>query len=262
MVFAPEFRGRLSCIYSDSESVWHKTFGYFFAYFARKIAGLSRCFLNQTVCLRVATYKCMRQFAKRRYWLTLLQTSIFIAITLACTTALAQLTPDQAKQDVRVLTAAPKALHPALTKYKTRAEMDASFTVFNSFGNAQSFISLPSDITYVSSGGYWKTATDEGTYRVIVQTGGFVHIVSRAQVDWVAHPNGQNDAPRVIASKIAETGSWKLDSPLFKKTQRKWRIEMQALETHHDPSVNGVWTIELGEPGVLKASVKTTSVRK
>jgi Peptidase family S41 len=60
----------------------------------------------------------------------------FIAVTLTCTTALAQLTPDQAKQDVRVLTASLKALHPALTKYKTQAEMDAAFAAFEARGNA------------------------------------------------------------------------------------------------------------------------------
>jgi hypothetical protein len=131
-----------------------------------------------------------------------------------------------------------------------------------SLGNAQPVIEIPSNVTHVASGGYWKTATEEGTYRVIVQTGGLEHIVSHAQVDWIARSRDQNASPRIITSKIAETGSWRLDSPLFKKNQRKWRIEMQALETHHFPIANGVWTIELGEPGVLKASVKTASVRK
>jgi hypothetical protein len=73
----------------------------------------------------------MRSFKRFRRFV-----SMFIAATLVCTTALAQLTPDQAKQDVRVLTASLKALHPALTKYKTQAEMDAAFAAFETRGNA------------------------------------------------------------------------------------------------------------------------------
>jgi C-terminal processing protease CtpA/Prc len=60
----------------------------------------------------------------------------FTAISLICSNALAQLTPDQSKQDVRVLTTALKALHPALTKYKTQSEIDAAFTAFEARGNA------------------------------------------------------------------------------------------------------------------------------
>jgi Peptidase family S41 len=72
----------------------------------------------------------------RNFKLFLSFISALIAATLTCTTALAQLTLDQAKQDVRVLTTALKALHPALTKYKTQAEMDAAFAAFEARGNA------------------------------------------------------------------------------------------------------------------------------
>jgi hypothetical protein len=117
-------------------------------------------------------------------------------------------------------------------------------------------------VSYVASGGYWKTATDEGTYRIIVQTGGFEHIVSSAQVDWIAFPKSQNDSPRLIVSKRADTGSWRLDTPVFKKFRGKWRIELRALEAHHNPAINGVSTIELGEPGVLKTSVNAKRSRR
>jgi C-terminal processing protease CtpA/Prc len=47
-----------------------------------------------------------------------------------------QLTPDQAKQDVRILKRALTELHPALTKYRTPAEMEAAFAKFEARGNA------------------------------------------------------------------------------------------------------------------------------
>lgn len=47
-----------------------------------------------------------------------------------------QLTAEQAAQDVRLLTRALQVLHPALTKYRTQAEMDAAFATFEARGNA------------------------------------------------------------------------------------------------------------------------------
>ncbi len=47
-----------------------------------------------------------------------------------------QLTAEDAKRDTRVLMRALKELHPALTKYRTPAEMDAAFAKFEARGNA------------------------------------------------------------------------------------------------------------------------------
>lgn len=46
------------------------------------------------------------------------------------------LSADQAAQDVRILTRSLTALHPALTKYRSRAEMDAAFKQFEQRGGA------------------------------------------------------------------------------------------------------------------------------
>jgi hypothetical protein len=46
------------------------------------------------------------------------------------------LTPEQAAQDARVLTQALLALHPALTKYRTRAEIDQALAHFNTRAQA------------------------------------------------------------------------------------------------------------------------------
>lgn len=50
--------------------------------------------------------------------------------------AAAPLSPEQAAQDVRVLTRALRALHPALTKYRSPAEIDAAFAAFEQRGRA------------------------------------------------------------------------------------------------------------------------------
>jgi hypothetical protein len=46
------------------------------------------------------------------------------------------LSAEQAAEDVRILKRALSELHPALTKYRTPAEMDAAFTKFETRGNA------------------------------------------------------------------------------------------------------------------------------
>jgi hypothetical protein len=68
-------------------------------------------------------------------FLVLMITSAFQA-SFAQSTSATQLTPDQAKQDVRILKRALIALHPALNKYRTPAEMDAAFATFEARGNA------------------------------------------------------------------------------------------------------------------------------
>jgi hypothetical protein len=69
-------------------------------------------------------------------FLVLMITSAFHASFAQSASANAQLTPDQAKQDVRILKRALTALHPALNKYRTPAEMDAAFATFEARGNA------------------------------------------------------------------------------------------------------------------------------
>jgi hypothetical protein len=54
----------------------------------------------------------------------------------ACATPAVALTAEQAARDVRVLQRALKALHPALTKYRTPEEMDAAFARFEVRGKA------------------------------------------------------------------------------------------------------------------------------
>jgi hypothetical protein len=129
-------------------------------------------------------------------------------------------------------------------------------------GSAQSIVALAPEVTYVTSVGRWKTETNEGTYRVVVQTGGFEHIVSEAQVDWIADSKNSSDLPKIIVSKIAETGSWRLDHPRFTKVKGRWRIELTAVDSHHSPALRGIWTIDLGKPGVLKTSVTSAQTRK
>ena len=115
-------------------------------------------------------------------------------------------------------------------------------------------VAIPEDIATVISGGRWSYESRAGVNRVIVRTGGFEHIVSQAQVDWIADttPN-TGEAPQVVESKLVPTGSWRLDNPRIVKSGNGWLLYLDGLETHFVPAIRGQWVVRLGEPGKLSA---------
>ena len=114
---------------------------------------------------------------------------------------------------------------------------------------------IPADVHYVVTGGRWSHAGRTGVYRVVVRTGGMDHVVSEAYVEWISTDTTE---PKILLSKKAPTGSWRLDSPRFRGQGRSWRVEIEALETHFTPPVRGTWVLRLGVPGELS----TTQLRR
>jgi hypothetical protein len=110
---------------------------------------------------------------------------------------------------------------------------------------------IPTDIEHVVTGGRWTAAGRTGVYRVLVRTGGFDHVVSEAQVEWIATDTGE---AQVIQSKTAPTGSWRLDNPRIRSEGKGWRVELEALETHFSPPMRGKWVVRLGGPGQMSAT--------
>ena len=119
--------------------------------------------------------------------------------------------------------------------------------------HAQSPAVVPPNVEAVVSGGVWNAKELKGTYRAVVLTGGFEHVSSQLQIDWIADTEGNDKPSRVIASKVAETGSWRLGKPQIVKSANGWRVRVQGVEPHQTPQVRGIWVVELGPPGSLKA---------
>jgi hypothetical protein len=99
--------------------------------------------------------------------------------------------------------------------------------------------------------GRWVAADRSRVYRVLVRTGGFEHVVSEALVEWIAMDKGE---PQVVASRLAPTGTWRLDHPRILGAGTEWRVELEALETHSVPVTRVQWVARLGIPGQLSAS--------
>jgi len=125
-------------------------------------------------------------------------------------------------------------------------------------GMAQETLAIPPDVESVVTGGQWTSDKLSGTYRVIVSAGGFEHIVSQVQVDWIVEAGGPDNPTRVVSSRIAETASWRLFRPRIVKRSGKWRVLLDGIEPHLTPTPRGIWTIDLGEPGMLTAKLRCT----
>src|SRR5262245_38153037 len=125
-------------------------------------------------------------------------------------------------------------------------------------GAAEQTMTIAPEVETVVTGGQWKSDKLSGTYRVIVLTGGFEHIVSQVQIDWITAADGRDNPPRVLSSKIAETASWSLFRPRIVKSGGVWRVLLDGIETHSTPTPLGTWMIDLGAPGTLKATLRCT----
>jgi hypothetical protein len=122
--------------------------------------------------------------------------------------------------------------------------------------SAQSPTAIPVDVETVVTGGFWKSTNSKGRYRVVIRSGGFEHVVSELQVDWITEPEGNDKPAQVVASKIAETGSWRLDEPRIAKGTNGWHVTVNGVEPHMTPMPRGTWIVQLGEPGSLKVTLK------
>jgi C-terminal processing protease CtpA/Prc len=92
-----------------------------------------------------------------------------VALAGACAlvASAAPLTPEQAAFDVRVLKRALTELHPALTKYRTRSEIDAAFARFEARGRAardagEMFLAATEMAAAIRCGHTWTNVRNQG----------------------------------------------------------------------------------------------------
>jgi hypothetical protein len=121
---------------------------------------------------------------------------------------------------------------------------------------AQSTFAIPVDVEFVTIGGSWTSGREKGIYRVIVVTSGAEKPASRLQIDWITEAGGASKPARVAASKVAETRSWRLGKPRMARKGERWSVVVDGADTQITPSRTGTWRIELGEPGMLKTTLK------
>lgn len=120
---------------------------------------------------------------------------------------------------------------------------------------AQSTAQVPVHIETVASGGFWEVDdSTRGQFRVVIETGGFEHLISDAHVDWIAQPRESDAAPRLVASiSVPEVtgGGVHLVDPLLSWDGKSWVLTIDAANTHCDPVRIDRWRMALGAPGKL-----------
>jgi hypothetical protein len=121
---------------------------------------------------------------------------------------------------------------------------------------AQTPLRLPPDVETVVSGGRWGSGATGGSYRVVVRSGGFEHVVSQVQIDWVSDPKGQDTPSTVVASEVAPTGSWRIGRARIVLRGKQWIATLEGVEPHSTPLQRGTWEVTLGQPGKLTASLR------
>jgi hypothetical protein len=121
---------------------------------------------------------------------------------------------------------------------------------------AQQPVVLPADVETVVTGGRWRSGANEGTYRVVVRSGGFEHVVSQVQVDWVSNPTDQDKPQVVVASEIASTGSWRVGRARIVQRGKQWVAILEGVEPHFTPLQRGTWEVSMGSPGKLNAVLR------
>jgi len=121
---------------------------------------------------------------------------------------------------------------------------------------AQSSTPLAPDIETVVSGGSWSQDSLSGYYRVIIRTGGFDHILSTLQIDWVTETTESADS-RLVRSRLAEdinaAGS-RLSDPVFHLDSAfglGWVLSLHSFNTHLDQASEETLYIQLGPPGEM-----------
>jgi hypothetical protein len=114
---------------------------------------------------------------------------------------------------------------------------------------------LDSRIYEVATGGYWKTGSRAGTFRVVVIAEGFEEIRYRAFLQWLSEPTQTETARLVTTKSISDLADrcFSVLSPTIALEGGKWRLTMKGANVPLKQP-NQVLRFELGEPGIVRAS--------
>ena len=89
----------------------------------------------------------------------------------------------------------------------------------------------------VVSGGYWIDGADRGTYRVVVRSGGFDHIISEITIEWLAEPKDENQTSSVRKSVVVKEGQglWRATACKLEMdpASDKVFLDWTAIDTHN-----------------------------
>jgi hypothetical protein len=108
--------------------------------------------------------------------------------------------------------------------------------------------SVPASVAAVTSGGQWETKNERGRYRVIVEEGGWEHVISRVHIEWLAELSKEKKLAVVAAKMISELdGLWTFGPVKIIPSKKGTLLELPATDPHDGHQRK--FLVELGPPG-------------
>lgn len=99
-------------------------------------------------------------------------------------------------------------------------------------GESVSQLADPS-VEFVTSGGWWESKAERGTYRVIVVSGGFEHVFSEITLQRIGHPTEHDQPQKVVSSETFQKGMmWRVARPELRFAKSRVFFRWRAIFPH------------------------------
>ena len=109
-------------------------------------------------------------------------------------------------------------------------------------------------ITDVVTGGNWSAGDREGSFRLVVVTHGYEHLISRLYVQWLEAVPDSGET-RLLSTALVDAipdGFWTLNRPRLVRVGGEWLVLVEGTDTHTDPPRRARWRLAVGAPGELR----------
>jgi hypothetical protein len=116
----------------------------------------------------------------------------------------------------------------------------------------QSVLSVDPALQSAEIAGYWAHGDSNGSYRILVFSGGYEHVSNWVVAEWVETQKGNYDSASVVHSKqLVGPGFFVFDAPILTQPDGYVRVELKGADTH-DPERKISCTFELFPDGEVK----------
>lgn len=115
---------------------------------------------------------------------------------------------------------------------------------------------IPRDVVGVSTIGYWQTASQSGTYRVVVTQNGWEHVWSQVFIQWLPEPKSRDAAepPITVAELLPPVaqGAFVLEASAKHGRKNEVLVTVQATSNMELQSKPLRFVFSAREPGVIE----------
>jgi hypothetical protein len=120
----------------------------------------------------------------------------------------------------------------------------------------QDLATLPPDLVFAVSGGYWEIGSQRGQYRLLVFSEGFEHVISTVFLQWLREPQSSEDAAdttAVVATapvlEINDRATWSVGPPILIPAKNGTTAVLQMTNSHMPDEPGRSCLLVLGAPG-------------